>query len=594
MTIQQNYGNIKPSLNLDFANTKQLDPRITYSRASTGTYYDGKTAAKAEENLLVYSQEFDNAAWIKNNLTITANAAVAPDGTSTAETLDEGTATNYHNVTGRTAQVGTNTISVFAKNISAQYVILTLTNGSGTYCSAVYDTVAGTVANSAAAGSGYSISVTSITSVGNGWYRCVMTCVMPSTGEFNIGLSSSTTIGSFGLSSYTGTSRQMFIWGAQLEQRSFATAYTPTTTAPITNYIPVLQTAASGVARFDHNPLNGESLGLLIEEQRTNELTQTAIDATGVLLGANAGGGSAISITRYGGITEIIKTGSGGYAEAIQPQNVGGAIGDSFTYSVSAWVKVVSGDPANVLFGIAQAQSPFNTAAQTLASLGVSQTGVWYKVSSTRTMSTSVSAQLRLGYFAFNVNASVVLQVRELQAERAAFSTSFIPTYASQVTRAADSASMTGTNFSSWYNQSEGSISGTWLNKGLVLGAYPRAYSISDGSDNNAISRIADIQYSVNTMRVSSSAAIQSDINAGAPTNNTVYKFVDAYKSNDFAACVNAGTVGTDTSGVVPTVNRLVLGVSGDNSSNRMNGTISRIAYYPRRLTNTQLQALTS
>jgi hypothetical protein len=51
------------------------------------------------------------------------------------------------------------------------------------------------------------------------------------------------------------------------------TAYTPTTTQPITNYIPVLQTAPANVARFDHNPVSGESLGLLVEELRTNLVT---------------------------------------------------------------------------------------------------------------------------------------------------------------------------------------------------------------------------------------------------------------------------------------------------------------------------------
>ncbi|MCO6981866.1 phage head spike fiber domain-containing protein, partial [Pseudomonas aeruginosa] len=62
------------------------------------------------------------------------------------------------------------------------------------------------------------------------------------------------------------------IWGAQLEQRSSVTAYTPTTNQPITRCQPQLMTAAANVARFDHNPITGESLGLLIEEQRTNLL----------------------------------------------------------------------------------------------------------------------------------------------------------------------------------------------------------------------------------------------------------------------------------------------------------------------------------
>jgi len=49
MSIKANYPDIRPTLNLDFANTKRLDPRITFTRTTTGTYVgsDGliKTAA---------------------------------------------------------------------------------------------------------------------------------------------------------------------------------------------------------------------------------------------------------------------------------------------------------------------------------------------------------------------------------------------------------------------------------------------------------------------------------------------------------------------------------------------------------------------
>jgi len=80
---------IRPSLNLDFANSKALDPRITFSRTSNATYYDGYTTVKAEENLVKYSQDFNNAYWLKEAATVTANSTSAPDGTTTAELLLE-------------------------------------------------------------------------------------------------------------------------------------------------------------------------------------------------------------------------------------------------------------------------------------------------------------------------------------------------------------------------------------------------------------------------------------------------------------------------------------------------------------------------
>ena len=85
MSIASLYPSINPSLLLDFANSKVLDPRITFTRTTTATYYDGVTTAVAEQNLLTYSQEFDNAAWSKTSGSVTANADNAPDGTSTAD-----------------------------------------------------------------------------------------------------------------------------------------------------------------------------------------------------------------------------------------------------------------------------------------------------------------------------------------------------------------------------------------------------------------------------------------------------------------------------------------------------------------------------
>ncbi len=613
MSIQANFPAIKPTLLLDFANTEALDPRITFTRASTGTYYDGKTVAKAEENLQIQSQDFDNASWTKGNVTVVGNSAIAPDGTSTADTLDEGTATNYHNVTGRTAQVGTNTISVFAKNISAQYVILTLTNGSGTYCFAVYDTVAGTVANSAAAGSGYSISATSITSVGNGWYRCVMTCVMPSTGEFNIGLSSSTTIGSFGLSSYTGTSRQMYIWGAQLEQRAQATAYTPTTTQPVTNYIPVLQTAASGVPRFEHNPVTGESLGLEIEEQRTNLVTYSsdfdnaAWTKNNATVNANAAvapdgtlSADAIIPSATSSTKVLLRTTTMTASSAMTLSVYAKAAGYNFlilrlddsSVGVFATFNISNGSVSNAaaVFG----------AGWTAPSASITDVGNgWYRctLSAVSNASTSIRQIAFVNDVSTNQNGSTFtgngfsgVYLWGAQLETGAFATSYIPTVASQVTRAADSASMTGANFSSWYRQDEGSfyaeataaaLSSTAGNPGTFVG-------ISDGTVSNRLRLKSE-----NGTAWEGAVAGTSQFAIGTYGSAGVsYKLAGAYKVNDFAYSFNGTTAATDTLGTVPVVSQMQIG--NLTTAREFNGTIRKITYYPARVTNAQLQALTS
>ena len=261
---------IRPSLNLDFANTRALDPRITFTRTTTATYYDGKTTAKAEENLFLRSQELNTiAVWPTSGITsVSANTGntTAPDGTSTAEEVTLSASTGSHRLlTSITVPNGTTVMSVFAKAGTHQYIQLACSDSS---VFANFDLTAG----SGATGTSGGIVSSSITSVGNDWYRCVMVFTASSVTSFLIQVAE--TASDTRVESWTALGTEtVFLWGAQLEQRSAVTDYTPTTTQPITNYIPALQTAASGVARFDHNPITGESLGLLVEEQRSNELT---------------------------------------------------------------------------------------------------------------------------------------------------------------------------------------------------------------------------------------------------------------------------------------------------------------------------------
>jgi hypothetical protein len=115
MAIQTLYPAINPSLLLDFANVKALDPRITFTRTTTATYYDGKTTAKAEENLLLRSQDY-SATWTVTNLT-PVTGKTAPDGTSTA-TEFTASAANGTLTQAVTAIAGDYTFSVFLRRVT--------------------------------------------------------------------------------------------------------------------------------------------------------------------------------------------------------------------------------------------------------------------------------------------------------------------------------------------------------------------------------------------------------------------------------------------------------------------------------------------
>jgi hypothetical protein len=222
MSIQNNFPAIKPSLNLDFANTKVLDPRITFTRASTATYYDAfgvmRTAAagqarfdhdpttgeslgllieEARTNRALWSEDFTNIVWAKTNLTVTANQVIAPDGTLTADLLTA-TASNATLIfdAGTVASTG-KTGSIFVRRKTGTGdVQLTMDNGA---------------------------TWTTQTITNTGWTRCTISQTLADE-DFGIRL--------------TTSGDEVYVWGAQLESGTalhfFPTSYIKTEAAQAT------------------------------------------------------------------------------------------------------------------------------------------------------------------------------------------------------------------------------------------------------------------------------------------------------------------------------------------------------------------------
>lgn len=171
------------------------------------------------------------------------------------------------------------------------------------------------------------------------------------------------------------------------------------------------------------------------------------------------------------------------------------------------------------------------------------------------------------------------------QVEAGAFPTSYIPTTTAAVTRDADVATV-GT-LTPWFNATEGTLYAQFDN--VASGTRTMA-AINDGTSNESI-RLRSIGTNP-YLTVTDGGVDQADIDAGTIAANTSYKLAGAYKANDFAACISAGTVQTDTSGTLPTVTQMMLGTSA--AANYLNGHLQRLVYYPSRLTNAQLQTITA
>ena len=242
MTIKNLYSAYKPSLNLDFANTRRLDARITFSRDSVGTYIgkDGliKSAAANEARfdhdsdgnslgLLVEESRTNSfvnsifrSSWTAQNITKKSNNNPAPDGTNTAMMIGDSTGTStssrlFYNLnitgairtfsfyakattTGQSAMIG-----YYDAGPNQGYAFINLDDGSITYSNKVGDLVST---------SAY---------IGNGWWRCIVT-VTPSGGA------------AFYWTAGNADSGDIYIWGAQLETGSFPTSYIPTSGSTVT------------------------------------------------------------------------------------------------------------------------------------------------------------------------------------------------------------------------------------------------------------------------------------------------------------------------------------------------------------------------
>jgi hypothetical protein len=602
MTIQANFPSVRPSLLLDFQNTKQLDSRITYTRASTATFYNGVSTAMAEQNLFLTSQELNTGTnWGLNLLAITANTTTAPDGTTTADSVIPSASAGQHyfvNISPNNLVITTNvTFSLYVKPNG--YTRFGLKEQGSTGAQAVYEcsSTGSVVASDVGTGSNLT---TTITAEANGFYRIRLSVTLSSgtPGLRLFVIDSAYTSGNLNTYSWTpdGTSG-VYAWGAQAENRLTLTAYTATTTQAITNYIPVLQTAASGVARFDNNPTTGESLGLLIEESRTNLILYSSQFDNASWTKSQSSITADTIVAPDGTLTgdKLVEN------TAATAQHYTYQLGKTITAtSNTASVYLKAGERTSVYFVIYDGSNVgayFNLTSGTITSndSGVTSsiTSVgngWYRCIITRTTSASANGGMSIlpvvaGSTSYTGDGYSGLFMWGAQLEAGAFATSYIPTVASQVTRAADAASMTGTNFSSWYNQGEGTFytdSQTYSASGTAS-VY---YAFLDGNNY-----IAEKIHSDQHIRVVYGGTTVANISGGTEVSNTFYKVAGAYKTNDFALSLNGATVVTDTAGNVPT------GLTTFNigsSTTYLNGTIKKIAYYPLRLSNTNLVALTS
>lgn len=558
------------------------------------------------KNLQGYSQEFNNAAWTKSASSVSADATTAPDGSLTADKLVEDSTTAGHYVTPASSNALTLgqivTYSAYAKAAERTFIQLVLTGigvSSGNY-------IAGFNLSAGTAGTPTSGVTSSILDVGSGWYRCQMTVTVQTaatpTRQIRLAQNANATAASYAGDGTSG----IYVWGAQFSDSASLDAYT---------YNPVAAPSAAAYygPRFDYNPSTLSALGLLIEEQRTNSIRNNT------MVGAVAGTPGTLptnwSIANAAGLsTQVVGTGTESGVTYIDLRIFGTTTGTQFAlnfepttqipalqnqlWTGSFFAKYSAGGLTNV-----------GTLSATIVERNSAGSGITSGVTSNTLLNTNLSVNRLLNTYTLpsataayvsvrfdltltnSAAVDVTLRIGLPQLELGAFATSVIPTSATALTRSADVATVTGANFSNWYNATAGTVYAEYDTSNSAQNN--NVLSFSDGTTSNRITLRASNTSVQSAFAGANGGATQWAITVAAAALNTTTKAAGAFATDDIAYTRNSSAVGADTLATIPTVNQLRVGAEGDGTL-PLNGHIRKFAYYPTRLPNGTLQALTS
>ena len=374
----------------------------------------------------------------------------------------------------------------------------------------------------------------------------------------------------------------------------------------------LVQTAAINSPRFEYDPITLKLKGLLIEGARTNlllyseQMEQSGWTKTNGAVTAN-------TTTSPSGATD---------ADMFAENTVSGAhslVSQAITttagtvYTISAHVKAAGRDRLEVRFnntGLWGGTNPTITVNLTTGTILTSSATVinssitqlpnnWYRVSVTGLCTTGGATSLNIvlltssGTTSYLGDGTSGVLVWGAQIEASEAATSYITTTSATVTRAADTATISGTNFSNWYNQTQGTFIASF-DTNTLFATSSLGYGVLSATDGTSGDNQVTLYPTSNYVggQVRTGNVTQADINSGVtPANNSVIKLGLSYATNDIIVSSNGASAVVDTSATIPQVNQLYVGRKPNGVP--FNGHLRSITYYPTRSSSQQLQGLT-
>lgn len=366
-------------------------------------------------------------------------------------------------------------------------------------------------------------------------------------------------------------------------------------------YLPTTSAARYAIP-LDHDPLTGDPLGVLIEPQRTNLFTNS--DMASGTSPSNVSNTDSSVPSPIGGLNfrrvEAISSDTTSFAKTISSS--GSASGNTLTFFVKKGSGATDANRfllrnSTTATNVAQCSIDYDTGVVATA-LGTCDAeelpgGVWrLRLTATSGVSNGDNLTVYCGFIGSSESAGEYLLVTGAQLEAGAFPTSYIPTAGSQVTRARDQVSLSGSKFPLLAAEGSMFVAGDVLS--IPQGVHAAAASLNNGTAAKETLIMAATNGTTNLACQILDTSVQANLNGlGSVGLGNGFRTAIAYAEDDCAAISNGGGgLKTDTSATMPAVDQLWIGHTPTLATWGHHGHIKSLVYIPRRASNDELQEL--